>query len=73
MDLMPAEAINPKNAIMAMPPLIKGYLRLGATFGEDCVIDHAFGTVDVFVIMPVEAIGARYINYYAGEAERFAA
>ena len=73
MDLMPAEAINAKSAIAAMPPLIKGYLRVGAKIGDGCVIDHDFGTVDVFVVMPVKEIGARYINYYGGEADRFAA
>lgn len=73
MDLMPAEAISAKSAIAAMPPLIKGYLRVGAKIGDGCVIDHDFGTVDVFVVMPVKEIGARYINYYGGEADRFAA
>ena len=73
MDLMPPEAVSMKAAIAAMPPLIKGYLRVGAKIGDGCVIDHDFGTVDVFIVMPVKEIGARYITYYGGEAERFAA
>lgn len=73
MDLMPAEAIDARAALAAMPPLIKGYLRLGAKIGEGCVVDHDFGTTDVFVVMPVEAISARYISYYGAEADRFAA
>lgn len=73
MDLMPIEAVNPKSAIGAMPPLVKGYLRVGAKIGDGCVIDHDFGTVDVFIVLPVKEIGARYINYYGGEAQRFAA
>lgn len=73
MDLMPAEAIDPKAALLAMPPLIKGYLRLGARFGEGCVIDSDFSTTDVFVVLPVEAISERYINYYGADATRFAA
>jgi putative hemolysin len=36
--------------------LIKGYLRMGAFVGDGAVIDHQFGTTDVFIIMPVEAI-----------------
>lgn len=71
MDLMPAEAIDARAALAAMPPLIKGYLRLGAKIGDGCVIDREFGTVDVFVVLPVETIAARYLNYYAAEAERF--
>ncbi len=73
MDLMPPEAVDAKAALAAMPPLIKGYLRLGAKVGDGCVIDHEFGTVDVFIVLPVEAISARYVNYYGAEAERFQA
>jgi putative hemolysin len=73
MDMMPPEAINARAAIAAMPPLIKGYLRLGAKIGDGCVIDHDFCTTDVLIVLPVAAISTRYINYYASEAERFAA
>lgn len=73
MDLMPAEALDAKAAIGAMPPLVKGYLRIGARFGEGCVVDHDFRTTDVFVILPVESIAERYIAYYGAEATRFAA
>lgn len=73
MDLMPIEAIRMREALSALPPLIKGYLRLGAMIGDGCVIDHAFGTTDVFVVLPVEKIAARYINYYGADAQRFAA
>jgi putative hemolysin len=72
MDLMPAEAANPKRALMAMPPLIKGYLRLGAMIGEGAVVDHPFGTTDVLIVLPVESISSRYVNYYGAGAERFA-
>jgi L-ornithine Nalpha-acyltransferase len=70
MDLMAKEAINLKDAMKALPPLIKGYLRLGATFGEGAVIDHQFGTVDVFVALRVADIDPRYIAYYGADAGR---
>jgi putative hemolysin len=54
-----------------MPPLVKGYLRLGARIGDGCVIDHDFGTTDVFIILPMEFVSERYLNYYSAEAERF--
>jgi len=73
MDLMPAEAINAKSAMARMPPLVKGYLRVGARIGDGCVVDHDFGTVDVFVVMPVREIRQRYISYYGGDANRIAA
>ena len=53
--------------------MIKGYLRLGAKIGEGCVVDHDFGTTDVFIVLPVDTISSRYVNYYGAGAERFAA
>lgn len=72
MDLMPVEAIDLRTALAAMPPLIKGYLRLGAMFGEGAVVDHDFGSTDVFVILPVGRISDRYVAHYGAEAQRFA-
>lgn len=65
MDRLSKEAVDPKAAIQALPPLIKGYLRLGATFGDGAVVDRQFGTTDVFVALPIERIGARYRGHFA--------
>lgn len=51
---------DPRAAMQALPPLIKGYLRCGAKVGEGLFIDHDFNTVDVAVVMPVAAITRRY-------------
>lgn len=72
LDLMPKEAVRPRQALASMPPLIKGYLRLGAMIGEGCVVDAEFGTTDVFIVLPVERISQRYINHFGVDAERFA-
>lgn len=72
MKLMPTEAVDARRAILSMPPLVKAYLRVGARFGDGCVIDHQFSTVDVYVVMPVAQIGARYVNYYGGESPAMA-
>lgn len=72
MDLMPVEAVNPKKALMALPPLIKGYLRLGAMVGESAVVDQAFNTTDVLIVLPIASISDRYLNYYGADAGRFA-
>jgi len=73
MDLMAKDAIDLKAAMKALPPLIKGYLRLGATFGEGAVVDRQFGTVDVFVALRVADIDPRYVAYYGADAGRHAA
>lgn len=72
MDLMPSEAVNARRALAAMPPLVKGYLRLGAMIGDGAVVDHAFRTTDVLIVLPIGSISGRYINYYGADAGRFA-
>ena len=47
-----------------LPPLIKGYLRLGAYIGDGAVVDHEFGTIDVLIILPVTAIKQRYFDHF---------
>lgn len=73
MDLIAADQIDAKAALKALPPLLKGYLRIGARFGDGAVVDHQFGTTDVLVVLPVAAIDPRYVDYYGAEGERYAA
>jgi putative hemolysin len=69
MNRMAKDDIDTKAALRALPPLIKGYLRIGAMIGDGAVIDHQFGTTDVLIVMPVTSIGARYIEHFGGEAK----
>jgi putative hemolysin len=73
MDILAKDAFDPQAALRALPPLIKGYLRLGATFGDGAVVDRQFGTTDVFVTLPVSAIRRRYIDHFGPDADRYAA
>jgi putative hemolysin len=72
MAMAPKESLDAKAAREALSPLIKGYLRLGARFGDGAVVDLRFNTTDVFVVMPVAEIGARYIEYFGGGERRAA-
>jgi putative hemolysin len=47
------DAIDTKNALRVLPPLIKGYLRLGAYIGDGAVVDYEFGTTDVLIVLPI--------------------
>jgi putative hemolysin len=73
MDRLPKDAVDARAALRTLPPLIKGYLRLGATFGDGAVLDHQFGTTDVLVVLPVQAISARYLTHFGPAATRHAA
>jgi L-ornithine Nalpha-acyltransferase len=71
MNMLPQDAVNLRAALKALPPLIKGYLRLGAYVGDGAVIDHQFGTTDVLIILPVESIRTRYFAHF-GAPDEFA-
>jgi putative hemolysin len=67
-QVFPAPAAAPhdiKQALRALPPLMKGYLRLGARFGVEAVVDEAFAATDVFVVLRVADIEARYLQHFA--------
>ncbi|MEO0327826.1 MAG: GNAT family N-acyltransferase [Pseudomonadota bacterium] len=61
---------NARSIIRQLPPLIKGYLRLGAMFSSEAVVDLQFETVDIFVVLPIERINPRYLNFYGKDASR---
>ena len=71
--LVPRDPVSGIAVLRELPPLIKGYLRLGAYICEEAVIDWQFGTTDVFIVLPIERINTRYINYYGPDATRHAA
>lgn len=65
MDAPPAETPRPIEVIRSLPPLIKGYLRLGAFVGDGAVVDHQFGTTDIFIVLPMDRVAPRYAAHFA--------
>jgi len=68
--LLPAGSIDMKTAIRQLPPLIRGYMRLGAMFAPEAVVDKEFHSIDVLVIIPVANLNPRYVAYYGQNADR---
>ena len=64
MDLLPPERVKISEARQALPPLIKGYLRLGGFVGDGAVVDHEFGTTDVCVVVKTDLITDKYLRHY---------
>ncbi len=73
MDLAPQEEILPRQALREMPPLLKGYLRLGGYVGDGAVVDHEFGTTDVCVVVQMASVTGKYYRHYVGDEEKKAA
>jgi putative hemolysin len=68
MNRKPAGQVDAKAALAALPPLIKGYLRLGGFVGDGAVIDPQFNTTDVCVIVQTDAVTDKYYRHYEREA-----
>ncbi|MET1028866.1 MAG: GNAT family N-acyltransferase, partial [Dongiaceae bacterium] len=64
MNMLQPEALDDKRALVALPPLIKGYLRLGGFVGDGAVVDHQFGTTDVSVIVVTNRVTDKYYKHY---------
>jgi putative hemolysin len=60
MNRMPQDAIEAREGLRSLPPLLKGYVRAGCRIGDGAVIDRQFGTTDVFIYFPLSGIDARY-------------
>lgn len=64
MNMMPTSSIDTRAVMRNLPILIKAYLRLGAFIGDGAVIDHAFNTTDVLILLPVSRINPKYFAHY---------
>jgi L-ornithine Nalpha-acyltransferase len=57
-------AIDPRRTLATLPPLIKGYLRLGGFVGDGAVIDTQFNTTDVAVVVKTDLVTESYYRHY---------
>jgi putative hemolysin len=64
MHRLPAGAIDAKRVLARLPPLIKGYLRLGGFVGDGAVIDRPFNTTDVAVVVKTDLVTDKYYRHY---------
>jgi putative hemolysin len=70
MRRMPPEALDPPRVLAQLPPLIKGYLRLGGFVGDGAVIDRQFNTTDVAVVVKTDLVSGKYYRHYERETSR---
>lgn len=64
------EIINPQRTFASLPPLIKGYLRLGATIGDGAVIDTQFNSIDVCIVVQTGNLSNRYRKHYERKLQK---
>jgi putative hemolysin len=58
-------APRPDRAVI--PPLLRGYLRLGAWVCGAPALDEDFGVADFFVLLSLDRVDQRYLKFFLGE------
>ena len=56
--------INDLRTFVKLPPLVKGYLRIGGKVSYDCFVDYKFNTIDLCVIVNTKNIDEKYKKKY---------
>jgi putative hemolysin len=62
-------ALDPMRTLAALPPLIKGYLRLGGFVGDGAVIDEQFNTTDVCIVVKTDLVTEKYSRHYERQSK----
>ena len=56
--------LNIYKIFKSLPPLLKGYLRLGAYISDGAFIDKQFNTIDICIVLKSNSLKQRYINLH---------
>ncbi|MDJ0894238.1 MAG: GNAT family N-acyltransferase [Alphaproteobacteria bacterium] len=68
MNMLPRGSFDVRDARAQLPPLFKGYLRLGGYVGDGAVVDHQFQSTDVCVVLMTDRMTQRYARHYERRA-----
>jgi putative hemolysin len=64
----PPQATDRASLLAAVPPLLRGYLRLGAWIGGAPAHDPDFNCADFFVLLSLDRMDPRYMKHFLGES-----
>ena len=64
MDTLPPAGFDREESFGRLPPLIKGYVRVGGFVGDGAVVDHQFNTTDICIIVEKHRIAGKYHRHY---------
>ncbi|MEN3304452.1 MAG: hypothetical protein V7603_654 [Micromonosporaceae bacterium] len=63
---VPWQPVEPVAGRVAMPPLLRGYLRLGAWVCGAPAHDPDFGCADLYVLLGMHRLDPRYLRHFLG-------
>ena len=64
MNYFQKNQINNNEIFKTLPPLIKGYLRLGVHVGNGAVIDKQFNTIDICIVLKTSSLKKKYLDHF---------
>lgn len=64
MERLPRASVDRDLALDSLPPLMKGYVRLGGFVGDGAVVDSQFGTLDVCIVVETSRLAEKYRRHY---------
>lgn len=70
MDWLAPDAFDARRALFTLPAVMKAYVRAGGTFASEAAVDHAFGTLDLFTLLPLAAATPRYLAQFSNARRR---
>lgn len=70
MNIVAKEDLDAKAVFASMPPLLKGYIRLGAYVGDGAYVDKQFNTTDVCIVMPTALLREKYVKHYERKTQK---
>ncbi|MCL2017322.1 MAG: GNAT family N-acetyltransferase [Alphaproteobacteria bacterium] len=72
MNILPKEFVNEKEAYTQMGAVLKGYMRLGAKFGNGVSLSNdAFPSYSVFVMIQTKDMSKAYKKHFMGDENAF--
>jgi L-ornithine Nalpha-acyltransferase len=64
------EKLEVKKIFLSLPPLIKGYLRLGGMVGDGAFLDTAFDSTDILMLVPTAGVADKYVAKFSPDSVR---
>jgi L-ornithine Nalpha-acyltransferase len=58
------DSLDARRIFSELPPLVKGYLRLGAYIGKGAFIDTPLQQIDVCIVLPTKNVTEKYKKHY---------
>lgn len=62
--------LNVREIFSDLPPLIKGYLRLGAYIGKGAFLDADLNCIDVCIVLPTHKVTGKYLKHFERKIQK---